>query len=91
MKVTDVPDSGDRGDGSMHYERAALLSGVKRDVGQEAEEKIGKSAEEWQSSVPAPPAAVNVAARAIGNAMEMSERENTAASISARGLEHANC
>jgi len=31
---------------SMHYERAALLSGVKRDVGQESEEKIGKSAEE---------------------------------------------
>ncbi len=30
----------------MHYERAALLSGVKRDVGQESEEKIGKSAEE---------------------------------------------
>ena len=32
--------------GSMHYERAALLRGVKRDVGQESEEKIGKSAEE---------------------------------------------
>ena len=31
---------------AMHYERAALLSGVKRDVGQESEEKIGKSAEE---------------------------------------------
>jgi len=32
---------------SMHYERAALLSGVYRgDVGQESEEKIGKSAEE---------------------------------------------
>jgi len=26
----------------MHYERAALLSGVKRDVGQESEERIGK-------------------------------------------------
>ena len=34
--------------GSMHYERAALLSGVYRvDAGQESEEKIGKSAEEW--------------------------------------------
>jgi hypothetical protein len=34
--------------GSMHYERAALLSGVYRgDVRQESEEKIGKSAEEW--------------------------------------------
>jgi hypothetical protein len=33
--------------GSMHYERAALLSGVYGgDVGQESEEKIGKSAEE---------------------------------------------
>ena len=32
---------------SMHYERAALLSGVYRgDAGQESEEKIGKSAEE---------------------------------------------
>jgi hypothetical protein len=32
---------------SMHYERAALLRGVYRgDVGQESEEKIGKSAEE---------------------------------------------
>ncbi len=32
---------------SMHYERAALLSGVYGgDVGQESEEKIGKSAEE---------------------------------------------
>jgi hypothetical protein len=30
----------------MHYERAALLSGVKRGVGQESEERIGKSAEE---------------------------------------------
>jgi hypothetical protein len=30
----------------MHYERAALLSGEKRDGGQESEEKIGKSAEE---------------------------------------------
>jgi hypothetical protein len=30
----------------MHYERAALLSGGKRDEGQESEEKIGKSAEE---------------------------------------------
>ena len=30
----------------MHYERTAPLSGVKRDVGQESEEKIGKSAEE---------------------------------------------
>ena len=35
------------GSGSMHYERAALLSGVYRgDAGQESEEKIGKSAEE---------------------------------------------
>jgi len=32
--------------GSMHYERAALLSGVQRDVGHEPEDKIGKSAEE---------------------------------------------
>jgi hypothetical protein len=33
--------------GSMHYERAALLSGVYGgDVGQESEEKIGKWAEE---------------------------------------------
>ena len=33
---------------SMHYERAALLSGVYRgDIGQDSEEKIGKSAEEW--------------------------------------------
>ena len=34
--------------GSMHYERAALVEwGVPRkDVGQESEEKIGKSAEE---------------------------------------------
>jgi hypothetical protein len=32
----------------MHYERAALLSGVYRgDIGQDSEEKIGKSAEEW--------------------------------------------
>jgi len=31
---------------SMHYERAALLSGVQPDAGQESEEKIGKSAEE---------------------------------------------
>ena len=31
---------------SMHYERAALLSGVQWDVGHEPEEKIGKSAEE---------------------------------------------
>jgi hypothetical protein len=31
----------------MHYERAALMSGVNRDVGKESEEKIGKSAEEW--------------------------------------------
>jgi hypothetical protein len=32
---------------SMHYERAALLSGVYGgDVGQESEEKIGKWAEE---------------------------------------------
>jgi hypothetical protein len=29
-------------EGSMHYERAALLSGVKRDAGQESEEKIGE-------------------------------------------------
>ena len=28
----------------MHYERAALLSGVKRDAGEEAEGKRGKSA-----------------------------------------------
>ena len=34
--------------GSMHYESAALLSGVYRagDVGQESEEKIGKLAKE---------------------------------------------
>jgi hypothetical protein len=33
--------------GSMHYERAALLRGFDNgDVGQESEEKIGKSAEE---------------------------------------------
>jgi hypothetical protein len=31
----------------MHYERAALMSGVYRwDEGQESEEKIGKSSEE---------------------------------------------
>jgi hypothetical protein len=30
----------------MHYEKAALMSGVKRDVGQESEEKTGKSTEE---------------------------------------------
>jgi hypothetical protein len=31
----------------MHYERAALLNGAYgRDVGQESEEKIGRSAEE---------------------------------------------
>jgi hypothetical protein len=30
----------------MHYERAALLSGVEPDARQESEEKIGKSAEE---------------------------------------------
>jgi hypothetical protein len=30
----------------MHYEKAALMSAVKRDVRQESEEKIGKSAEE---------------------------------------------
>jgi hypothetical protein len=30
----------------MHYERAALLNGKKRHIGQESEEKIGKAAEE---------------------------------------------
>jgi hypothetical protein len=34
--------------GSMHYERAALLRGFDNgDVGQESEEQVGKSAEEW--------------------------------------------
>jgi hypothetical protein len=42
-----VKTADDAHDRSMHYERAALLSGVYRgDVGQESEEKIGKSAEE---------------------------------------------